>query len=164
MLSGHRVRPTPKALVAFYGYGDLVGDWYSKPDPFYNTFDPVLDADADGAVGERELVDGSANPRRRDFYLWCRQKGLWPLKVGGHDPATDSDRFTPYSPAENVKADGVNYPPTLLLHGDADTDVPYGQSVLMASNLPTRESSMISLRFEVGHTGLIIHLRWSQIP
>jgi len=133
LLAGHRVKPAPKALVSFYGYGDLVGDWYSKPDPFYNTFDQVTDADAHRAVGERELVDGSADPSRRDYYLWCRQKGLWPLKVGGHDPKSESDWFTPYSPAENVAAE--QYPPTLLLHGDADTDVPYGQSVHMARRL-----------------------------
>jgi acetyl esterase/lipase len=135
LLAGHRVDPTPQALVAFYGYGDLVGDWYSKPDPFYNTFDQVTDADAHRAVGEREVVDGSADPARRDFYLWSRQNGLWPLKVGGRDPRAESDWFAPFCPAENVSANGLKYPPTLLLHGDADTDVPYGQSVHMARQL-----------------------------
>jgi dipeptidyl aminopeptidase/acylaminoacyl peptidase len=33
-------------------------------------------------------------------------------------------------PAKNVTAE---YPPTLLIHGDKDTDVPYEQSVLMAA-------------------------------
>jgi len=133
LLAGHRVHPAPQALVSFYGYGDLVGNWYSNPDPFYNTFDQVTDDDAHRAVGERELVDGAADPRRGDFYLWCRQKGLWPLKVGGHDPASESDWFTPYSPAQNIVA--RQYPPTLLLHGDADTDVPYGQLVHMERQL-----------------------------
>ncbi len=32
----------------------------------------------------------------------------------------------------NIKAD---YPPTLMLHGDKDTDVPYEQSVQMAAAL-----------------------------
>jgi len=31
-----------------------------------------------------------------------------------------------------------DYPPTLLLHGDNDTDVPYEQSVLMARELERR--------------------------
>ena len=35
-------------------------------------------------------------------------------------------------PAENVTAD---YPPTLLIHGTHDTDVPYEQSSLMAEQL-----------------------------
>ncbi|MCJ8331635.1 MAG: prolyl oligopeptidase family serine peptidase, partial [Lentisphaeria bacterium] len=38
--------------------------------------------------------------------------------------------FTPYCPLQNVAAD---FPPTLLLHGENDTDVPYEQSVLMAA-------------------------------
>ena len=35
-------------------------------------------------------------------------------------------------PLKNLTAD---YPPTLLVHGTADTDVPYQQSVLMAEGL-----------------------------
>ena len=135
LLSGHRVNPAPKALISFYGYGDIVGDWYGKPDPFYNTFDRVSEADANSVVGDHELADGTANPARRDYYLWCRQNGLWPHKVGGHDPQEEPDWFTPYSPERNVDVDGRKYPPTLLLHGDRDTDVPYAQSVLMADRL-----------------------------
>lgn len=33
-------------------------------------------------------------------------------------------------PVKNVTAD---YPPTLLIHGEEDTDVPYEQSVMMAA-------------------------------
>ena len=35
LMAGFRFQPRPKALVSFYGYGDIVGDWYSRPDPFY---------------------------------------------------------------------------------------------------------------------------------
>ena len=35
LMSGCCVAPRPKAIVSFYGYGDIVGDWYSKPDPLY---------------------------------------------------------------------------------------------------------------------------------
>lgn len=132
LLAGHRVDPPPQALVSFYGYGNIAGDWYSKPDPFYNTFDRLTEDEAQRAIGETELVDGAADPARRDYYLWCRQNGLWPLKVGDHDPISETDWFVPYSPAENVSE---TYPPTLLLHGNADTDVPYEQSVHMASRL-----------------------------
>jgi acetyl esterase/lipase len=31
LTSGFRVKPRPTVLVAFYGYGDLIGDWYSTP-------------------------------------------------------------------------------------------------------------------------------------
>jgi acetyl esterase/lipase len=132
LLTGHRASPAPKALVSFYGYGNIAGDWYSKPDPFYSTeYDMFTEQQAHAAVGNGEVTDGT-NPQRWDYYLWCRQNGLWPEKVGGHDPITELDWFTPYSPADNVDS---NYPPTFLLHGNADTDVPYEQSVLMAERL-----------------------------
>ena len=32
-IAGHRAKPKPVALVSFFGYGDLIGDWYSTPSP-----------------------------------------------------------------------------------------------------------------------------------
>jgi dipeptidyl aminopeptidase/acylaminoacyl peptidase len=52
--------------------------------------------------------------------------------VVGHDPATEPAAFDRFCPVRHVTPD---YPPTLLLHGDGDTDVPYAQSVLMAEAL-----------------------------
>ena len=66
------------------------------------------------------------------LYLYYRQNGLWPLEVGGRDPKNALDFFAPYCPEWQVSPD---YPPTLLLHGDQDTDVPYAQSVQMARAL-----------------------------
>ena len=40
--------------------------------------------------------------------------------------------FDPFCPIRNVTG---AYPPTLLIHGDRDTDVPYAQSVMMAETL-----------------------------
>ena len=37
LMSGFCVAPRPRAIVSFYGYGNIVGEWYSKPDPFYCT-------------------------------------------------------------------------------------------------------------------------------
>jgi acetyl esterase/lipase len=34
LVAGYRVRPKPKALVALYGFGDLIGDWSTKPNPY----------------------------------------------------------------------------------------------------------------------------------
>ena len=33
LATGHRVQPRPTALVPLWGYGDLVGSWYSQPSP-----------------------------------------------------------------------------------------------------------------------------------
>ena len=137
LLAGCYVRPRPQALVAFYGYGDIVGPWYSTPSAFYCQLPKVSEKVAMAVVGETEI---SASPRhdsagfdpardRGRFYLYCRQHGCWPQAATGLDPRDDYDALLPFCPVQHVAAD---HPPTLLLHGDEDTDVPYEQSVMMA--------------------------------
>jgi acetyl esterase/lipase len=131
LMSGVCVKPRPKAIVSFYGYGDIAGEWYSRPDPFYCQKPPVPKDEASAAVGHGVISETTA-PERFRFYLYCRQNGLWPREVAGHDPDKESKAFDPFCPVRNVTKE---YPPTLLLHGDKDTDVPYEQSVLMAKAL-----------------------------
>ncbi len=135
LTAGYRFRPRPRALVSFYGYGDIAGDWYSKPDPFYSRQPAVSKEEAYGAVG-REVISGAPGPNQRGrFYLYTRQHGIWPQEVAGRDPAAEARAFDAFCPVRNVTAD---YPPTLLLHGDADTDVPFAQSEQMAAELERR--------------------------
>jgi acetyl esterase/lipase len=131
LMAGFCLKPRPKALVAFYGYGDIVGEWYSRPDPYYCQQPAVSKEEAYRVVGGPVLSEGVSNDRFR-FYLYCRQQGLWPREVAGHDPETEPHIFDAFCPLHNVTPDT---PPTLLLHGDQDTDVPYQQSVLMAEAL-----------------------------
>lgn len=132
LMAGFCVNPRPKALISFYGYGDIVGDWYSKPDPFYRKQPLVPKEEAYGLVGEPVISEASSQPNRNRFYLYCRQNGLWPKEVTGHDPETEPKFFDEFCPVRNITKD---YPPTLLLHGDSDTDVPYDQSLTMANEL-----------------------------
>jgi acetyl esterase/lipase len=132
LASGFRVKPRPKALVAFWGYGDVAGAWLSRPDPFYSKMPPVPKDEAYRTVGGPVLSEGSGADNRRRFYLYCRQQGLWPKEVTGHDPDREPRAFDEWCPVRNVSA---TYPPTLLIHGTADTDVPYEQSKLMAEEL-----------------------------
>jgi acetyl esterase/lipase len=125
---GAHVRPSPRALVSFYGYGDVGAGWYAEPDPFYCTFPTVDEAAARSVVGVAPLTTGSSE--RHPFYLWCRQNGQWPREVVGFGP--DGEAFRRFCPEHLVTGD---HPPTLLLHGTADTDVPYEQSALMAAAL-----------------------------
>lgn len=138
LMAGFCLSPRPRALASFYGYGDIVGGWYSRPDPFYCKSPAVTREDALASVGKQPVADlttdyAKANSGTRfPFYLYCRQNGLWPQHVSGFDPETERGKFVPFSPLWNVSPE---YPPTLLLHGDIDTDVPYAQSVLMAYEL-----------------------------
>ena len=53
LASGFLFRPRPRAPVSFYGYGDIAGAWYSRPDPFYSKQPAVSKGDVYGAVGGR---------------------------------------------------------------------------------------------------------------
>jgi dipeptidyl aminopeptidase/acylaminoacyl peptidase len=52
--------------------------------------------------------------------------------VSGFDPATDRAKLDEFCPVRRVTPD---YPPTLLIHGTRDTDVPYEESAGMAAEL-----------------------------
>jgi acetyl esterase/lipase len=132
LVSGYRVEPRPRALVSYWGYGDIAGAWYSRPDEFYRRSPLVPESEARAAVGTKPISEASGQNDRFRFYLYCRQQGLWPKEVAGHDPDSEPRDFDPFCPVRNVTKD---YPPTLLVHGTADTDVPYEQSKLMDAEL-----------------------------
>ncbi|HEV3339175.1 MAG TPA: alpha/beta hydrolase [Pirellulales bacterium] len=132
LCTGFLAEQKPKALVSFWGYGDVAGPWLSRPDPFYSSQPEVTAEEARRAVGIRPLTGTEGATGRSRFYLYCRQKGLWPREVTSHDPDRERAAFDAFCPLRNVSKD---YPPTLLIHGDKDTDVPYEQSVLMDREL-----------------------------
>ncbi len=131
LLTGYRVQPRPAALVSLYGYGDLIGPWYSESSPHSRHHQIRMSREeAFRQVSGQPISD--SRDRSGDgsaFYQFLRQNGLWPKAVSGWDPRSECEKFAPFMPLENVTSD---YPPTLLIHGTADTDVPYEQSILMA--------------------------------
>ncbi|MBI5769532.1 MAG: alpha/beta hydrolase [Verrucomicrobia bacterium] len=132
LIAGFTVEPRPQALVAISGYGDVDGEWYAKPHEIYRkTRTLFTKEEAHQAIGTKETTNGGAKGRS-NFYTWCRQNGLWPQEVVGFDPVTQPRRFDRFCPVRNVSKD---YPPTLLVHGDNDIDVPYEQSVAMSAEL-----------------------------
>jgi acetyl esterase/lipase len=149
LASGYHCQPPPRALVSFYGYGDITGAWYSRPDPFYSKEPAVTLEQARQAVGTTNISEGEEE-QRWPFYLYCRQQGLWPKEVGGWDPDTEPRKFDSYSPLRNVTRE---FPPTLLLHGDQDTDVPFEQSELMAAELKRHRVKHRLIRIPGGEHG-----------
>jgi acetyl esterase/lipase len=131
-MSGFCLSPRPRALVSYFGFGDIVGPWNTQPDEFYRRQPLISKGDALAAVGIAPISDPPQGNVRDKFYLYCRQNGLWPTLVTGHDPHTEAQWFTPYCPIHSVTA---NYPPTMLIHGTADTDVPYSLSKDMDATL-----------------------------
>ena len=131
LTAGFRVTPAPQALVSFWGYGDLIGPWYSAPSP-HERHRRVKLTRAQALAEVNGPPIANSNDRKGNgsaFYQHCRQHGIWPSQVSGWDPVAEADKFVPYMPVRNVSR---SYPPTLMIHGTADTDVPYEQSVMMA--------------------------------
>jgi acetyl esterase/lipase len=149
LAAGFRVEPRPAVLVSFWGYGDIAGSWYSRPDPFYSKMPPVAKEEAYQGVGHSVISESSGKNNRGRFYLYCRQHGLWPQEIVGHDPEKEPKVFDAFCPVRNVTA---KYPPTLLIHGTKDTDVPYEQSAIMAQQLDHKgiEHELITVT-DAGH-------------
>lgn len=127
LMTGFCVKPRPVALVSFWGYGDLAGDWYTKPSEFYRK-QPLVPKDEawKGVSGPPVTTRPRGDKGPGQFYLYCRQQGLWTTNVAGIDPRMQDAALTRFCPVRNVTRD---YPPTLFIHGTHDTDVPFEQSV-----------------------------------
>jgi acetyl esterase/lipase len=132
LVSGIRLKVKPRALVAYWGYGDVDGEWLSKPSEFYRTAtalvskEEALKGQSDKVLtGSEATFDGKARGR---LYLYFRQNGLWTKEVTGFDPVRERAKIDPYCPVRNVTP---QYPPTMLVHGTTDTDVPYEKSLDM---------------------------------
>jgi acetyl esterase/lipase len=131
MMTGICVEPRPTALVAYWGYGDVDGPWYVEPSEFYRKSPLVAKDDAYRAVGGAVQTSGDGR-QRGAFYLYCRQNGLWTREITGFDPKLEREKLDPYCPVRNVTP---QYPPILMVHGTADTDVPYQESADMDAAL-----------------------------
>ena len=153
LVTGYRAQPQPKALVAFYGYGDLIGDWYSTPSPHPRHNSKKITREeamkqTDGAViSDARQRKGNGGK----IYLYYRQNGIWPQEVSGFDRATIAEKIAPFEPVRNVTAD---YPPTLLIHGTNDTDVPYEESTMIAEQLDQHGVPFLLKPIENGEHGL----------
>ena len=132
LVAGYRVHPKPKALISLYGYGTLNAAWYTNPNPYpdYNIRKITREEAARQTDGSVISDSGRRKGDSEMLYIYYRQNGLWPREVSGFDAASIAEQVVPYEPAKNVDRD---YPPTLLIHGTADEDVPYEESANMAA-------------------------------
>ena len=126
----------PNAIISFYGYGDILGEWCGKPSAHYCSMPLVDKKEAESIIKEniknkRIITEGNFENRFK-YYLYCKQNGIWTNKISGYDVNNEKEMIVPFCPINNIEK---NYPPTLLIHGDKDTDVPYQQSLEMSKML-----------------------------
>ena len=131
LMSGVVCDPPPTAIVAYWGFGDVDGDWTTKPNANYGK--PISREDAWSGVSDKPMIGTNkqtGGPQAK-LFVYFKQTGLWVKTVTGLDPEKEEDRekLKTFGPIYHVTAD---FPPTLMLHGTKDKDVPYSQSVAMA--------------------------------
>ncbi len=70
LTTGFRVQPRPTVLMSLWGYGDLIGDWYSKPSPHpRHNQRKVLREEAYAQVSGPPISDVQRPKRRRRVVL-----------------------------------------------------------------------------------------------
>jgi acetyl esterase/lipase len=121
----------PLAIVSFYGYGDITAKWATTPNNFYSQKVLVPKETAQKLVSDQIVTEGTVEERFL-LYLYARQSGKWIQEISGIDTNLHKEKLLPFCPVHTITK---GYPPTLLLHGTKDVDVPYEQSVFMRGAL-----------------------------
>jgi len=133
LLAGHRVQPRPRAVVAEMGYGNLLARWQTNPSvhrPHYEDSN-LGEAEAWRQVSGPPVANAADRPGDGGaFNDFIRRSAQWPRAISGWDPVGEAEKFAPYLPVRNVSR---AYPPTFLLNGRADTDVPFSEAEQMAA-------------------------------
>lgn len=128
-LATARMKHKPRAIVSYWGYGEFDPDWTAVKSKDHG--ETVEQDDALQGVG-KDVVTAPTKEQaasRGAFYRYTRQNGIWSKEVTGFDPLKDQEKLKRLSPVHLVSKD---FPPTLMVHGTIDTDVPYACSLRMA--------------------------------
>lgn len=124
--------PQPRALASLWGFGDITAPWEAEPSEHYRAAAPLVTrAEAMAALSLTALPTSSGEDRSR-FYLYCRQQGLWLQEVTGHGLPEGLDWLRRYCPLLHI---GPDFPPTFLVHGLDDKDVPASESERLVARL-----------------------------
>ena len=132
LLGGHLLAPPPRALASFWGYGDITAPWEAEPSADYRQMELVTRDEALASLSAPPVQDPKLGVDRSCFYLYCRQQGVWLAEVTAHDPVVDAAWFDRYCPIRMID---TRFPPTVLVHGEDDKDVPHQESTRLAARL-----------------------------
>lgn len=132
LLMGARLQPRVQVVYAEMSYGDLLSPWQLQPSvhrPHYT------DSNLEGDEAWKQ-VSGAAIANAADrpgdggaFNDFIRRHAGWPRAISGWDPEAEAARFEPYRTFRHVTA---AFPPTVMVHGEIDSDVPVSEPQRMA--------------------------------
>lgn len=131
LLGGYKLSPTPRAIASLWGFGDITAPWEADPSEHYRSAPLVSRSDALASLA-LSAVPTASGEDRSTFYLYCRQQGLWLQEVAGRTVPEGLAWLRQYCPAYHI---GPSFPPTVLVHGQDDTDVPGTESDRLAERL-----------------------------
>jgi len=139
LLSGYKLHPRPKAIVAYFAISAIDSDYYNKS----------KDLPPEARVSEenyKKLIEPKPTARalclsatfevnpRGDIFKYLIQEGIYTKTLWGldiHDPE-EKQKLLQWKPAHNFSKD---YPPIIIFHGDKDPLIPFTESEEVVESL-----------------------------
>ena len=136
--------PRPKAILSCWGYGDILGDWCTQPNPAFGKGEAPDREEAYRGIGDKAIVSTGKDEyaARSKLFFYMKRFGKWTEIVSGIDPLTEPEKLESFCPQRRI---GDDFPPLLMLHGTRDSDVPVEQSEAMHAAMleAGRESELV---------------------
>ncbi|OYT87743.1 MAG: hypothetical protein CFE46_11450 [Burkholderiales bacterium PBB6] len=131
LIAGYKLTPKPRAVASLWGFGDITAPWEADPSEHYRAAPLVSRSSALASLALTPIPTASGEDRSQ-FYLYCRQQGRWLQEVAGHSLPGGKDFLDQYCPLRHIDE---SFPPTVLVHGRNDSDVPASESDGLATAL-----------------------------
>jgi len=130
LLAGYKpLHPRPVAIAEFYGINGVDSDYFNKPKENIPTEAVVPESvmelvEAKPLSGAPWLTADFKPTPRSSIWSYLIQKGLYGKSVFGFDvnKSEELEKLIEWKPTKNITRD---YPPTIVLHGNKDTIVPF---------------------------------------
>jgi len=128
LIAGYKLLPKPRAVASLWGFGDITAPWEANPSEHYLTA-PLVSRNSALASLALTPIPTAGGDDRSTFYVYCRQHGLWLQEVTGHSLPDGKEFLYQYCPLRHIDE---AFPPTVLVHGLNDSDVPSSESDCLA--------------------------------
>ena len=98
LMTGFCLEPRPRALVSYFGYGDITTPWYSQPDEFYRRQAPGAEGRGVSVRGQPRAVGAAGPEPARAVLPVLSPTGHLAQRSGGTRPARRAQMVRPVLP------------------------------------------------------------------